>query len=74
LLGIHFITPNHQKGSNGNQKGSNGNQKGSFLRDSLSPFSDLLFYIYFFSKTFFGISKMDKKNVQISKMEINLQI
>jgi hypothetical protein len=45
-----------------------------FLRDSLSPFSDLLFYIFFFSKTFFGNLKMDKKNVQISKMEINVQI
>jgi hypothetical protein len=74
LLGINLLHLTIKKGSNGNQKGSNGNQKGSFLRDSLSPFSDLLFYIFFFSKTFFGNLKMDKKNVQISKMKINVQI
>ena len=42
--------------------------------DSLSPFSHLLFYIYFFTKTFFGNLKMDIYNVQISKMENDVQI
>ena len=41
---------------------------------SLSYFGNLLFYIFIFSKTFFGKLKMDKKNVQNSKMEIHLGI
>jgi len=45
-----------------------------FYADSLSPFSDLLFYIFFFTKTFFGNLKMDIYNVQISKMENDVQI